>query len=352
MENTHIQWADHTFNPWIGCTKVAPGCAHCYAEADMDKRRHRVKWGPNGTRSRTTDDYWRQPLKWEKAAAFHNAEFLGREKYPRVFCGSLNDWAEDWDGPIVDAKGRQLFHHPEHVGAYQSKDVGEPPVTMDDLRRDLFSLIDKTPNLTWLLLTKRISDAKYMIPVTSNPSCTRCQGDGCDAEEWLPFSHGMAPHPCRDCIKRDNLWLGTSISDQETADAAVLELLKCRDLAAKLFLSLEPMLGPVDLSPWIETDQPDGACPVCGEIRCEHGPAIDWVIVGGESGPNARPCKLAWIEDIVGQCREAGVSCFVKQWGANAEETHGCHRKAKLRDPKGGDPSEWPERIRLREVPK
>lgn len=117
MENTKIEWADHTFNPWIGCTKVSDGCKHCYAEHLMDTRLGRVKWGPQGIRQRTSAAYWRYPLKWNK-----RLEGTGRRE--RVFCASLADVFED---------------RPE----------------LEEWRQDLYHLISETPNLDWLLLTKR-----------------------------------------------------------------------------------------------------------------------------------------------------------------------------------------------------
>ena len=165
-DNTAIEWADATFNCWIGCSKVAghPGCAHCYAEADMDLRRHRVHWGPHGTRSRTSDAYWKQPLKWDR-----QAKAVGVRK--RVFCASLADVFEDWQGPI-HGDSRPEVSSSSVAAAADSR--GRPPasvacgvgdlrlLTMDDLRRDLFALIDRTPNLIWQVLTKRPENVRRM----------------------------------------------------------------------------------------------------------------------------------------------------------------------------------------------
>ena len=85
-ENSKIEWCDHTFNPWIGCQKVSPGCDHCYAEAMMDKRYGRVQWGPHGERERTSQNNWKMPLRWAKKANGHR---------PRVFCASLADWLDN-----------------------------------------------------------------------------------------------------------------------------------------------------------------------------------------------------------------------------------------------------------------
>ena len=116
-ETTKIQWCDATFNPWIGCSKVSPGCANCYAERDFDLRKHVAKWGAGQPRHRTSVSYWKEPLKWNR-----HAPMLASGVRPRVFCGSLCDWLDD-----------------------------EVPV---EWLADLLDLIRRTPNLDWLLLTQ------------------------------------------------------------------------------------------------------------------------------------------------------------------------------------------------------
>ena len=331
MAVTTIQWADYTFNSWIGCTHVHAGCKNCYAEADMDKRRGRVAWGPNGTRSRTSEDYWKQPLKWDRAA-----KASGERR--RVFCASLADVFEDWQGPIVDARGEGL--QVDGLGAIRrlsENATGRPwlPLTMDRLRRDLFSLIDATPSLDWLLLTKRPENVRRM---------------------W----NAVDDRPAGNLQKhRKNCWLLTSVSDQPTADTMIPHLLACRDLVPVLGLSCEPLLGPVDLGlDEMFVDLDNG----------QQSPGIDWVIVGGESGPGARPMDLRWARGIVEQCKAAGVVCFVKQLGNNPKITYrelcmirpntpavdcspGTIDDFPLRDRKGGDMEEWPEALRIRQFP-
>ncbi|MGB3717157.1 MAG: phage Gp37/Gp68 family protein [Candidatus Promineifilaceae bacterium] len=219
-ENSKIEWCDHTFNPWIGCTKVSDGCKNCYAERLMDKWYGRVEWGPRGKRIRTNESYWRQPLKW-------NEQLHKDVRRLRIFCGSLCD--------VFEYKG------------------GQPELY--DWRCDLFNLINLTPNLNWLLLTKRPSLASFL------------EGD------W------------------HNIWLGTSIEDQASVDKRLPYLL--RRSADVHFLSCEPLLGPIDLSNYVFS--------------------IDWVIVGGESGPSARPMDLDWARSIRDQCQAAAVPFFMKQ---------------------------------------
>jgi len=379
-EVTSISWCDHTFNPWVGCSKVHTGCAHCYAEADMDKRRHFAQWGPNGTRVKTSEANWKKPLKWNKEA---QAEGVRR----RVFCSSLADVFEDWQGPIVNADGQVLCDvgdfnwRPEseiNRSAFPGFNAADPEfkVTMRDVRLKLFHLIDNTPQLDWLLLTKRPENIRDMWMMWN----------GVFDRDEPEIENGWWRH---------NTWIGTSVSDQSTADKAIPELLKARDLAPVLFLSVEPLLGPLDLTQWLydnccsgvrEHFNMDGEYIGSEACSCNGGPVpspeIDWVIVGGESGPNARPCNPEWIRSIVSQCKQAGVPCFVKQMGANVvtrndaiedvfgngfsgwpdpevkfnihgyrEEYQGADCRIQLRDKKGGDPIEWPEDLRVLQFP-
>lgn len=338
MENTKIQWADHTFNPWRGCTKIAPGCANCYADAQSKRNPTTLGvWGPSGTRVVASEAMWRQPLRWERAA--ETTAEVWPEDRPRVFCGSMCDVFEYWPLVVSDSNGSVVNH-------YNWKPItseGPKPATLDDVRARLFQLIDSTPNLDWLLLTKRPENVRRMVPVAAN---------------------GRDPSDPQ-YMRRDNVWIGTSIACQDDADRLIPELLKCRDLCAKLFLSVEPLLGPVDLETKHYIHDLIGVD--CHDERpISHRYGIDWVIVGGESGPHARPCNVAWIRSIVEQCHAAGVPCFVKQFGSRPiryvvtavgqdaygnVDDNGKWEAWELSDKKGGDPAEWPEDIRVREVP-
>lgn len=245
---------------------------------------------------------------------------------------------------------------------------------LDDIRRALFALIDATPWLDWLLLTKRPENIRRMWPEREcGPSIDR---------------------PLNERRMRNNVWLGTSIATQADADRNVPELLKCRDLSPVLFVSAEPLIEEVDVRPWLRNGgglhcsgcrpnrrHSDGATHQFQTI--EHpGDGIDFVVIGGESGPHARPCRPEWIRSLRDQCKAATVPCFIKQLGANVvtrndmiedtfsdgftgwpdpdveydihgfrEEFQGADCRIKLRDPKGGDTSEWPEDLRVREFP-
>ncbi|WP_440966088.1 phage Gp37/Gp68 family protein [Massilia sp. GER05] len=239
-ENSKIEWTDHTFNPWIGCTKVSPGCDHCYAERDMASRLKVVQWGPHGERVRTKPANWSKPLAWNRR---HEGFFAQHGRRQRVFCASLADVFDNQVDPAW--------------------------------RADLLELIDQTPDLDWLLLTKRIGNVTDMLP-----------------NGWL--------------MKHTNVWLGASIVNQIEADRDIPKLVALH--AAVKFLSMEPLLGPVDLR---------GNLPGERALRW-HRPMLnmlDWVIVGGESGPAARPMHPDWARDLRDQCAAAGVPFLFKQWG-------------------------------------
>lgn len=321
-ETTKIAWCRSTFNPWIGCAKVSPGCDHCYAEAQDARGRWdegRRHWGVGVPRYRTSAANWRVPLAWNRKAARERRTGLG---FWPVFCGSLcdvfdNEVPEEWRGA-------------------------------------LWELIEATPHLTWLLLSKRIGNAVKMLP-----------------RSWVT-------------TPKDNVWLGASVVNQEEADRDIPKLLKTP--AAKRFVSYEPALGPVDFDGGIydgpgylrgwhtEPRHASGCDGSCSAGRCPQPAQIqnerlDWIIIGGESsqgGKEARPFNLAWARSTIAQCRMAGVSVFVKQLGsAPFERVDDCRSlRVKdyelrwryvfpdLKDHAGADPAEWPEDLRVQEWPR
>jgi protein gp37 len=334
-ENTKIEWATHTFNPWLGCSKVSPACMNCYAERDFDHRLGQVQWGPNGTRVLTGSENWAKPLKWnrdvqrqfEVAQAQWVADCcVGTKSYPepelkqfrkRVFCASLADVFEDWQGPILNSKGERILIACNGDSYFTSGPVSNSrDLTMDVVRQRLFALIDATPNLDWLLLTKRPENIRKMWPAVGFP------GAG------VPGTLGRQLH-------LSNVWLGTSVENQEYADKRIPELLKCRDLSPVLFLSCEPLLGPIDLS-YPDSLYPDGPEYCCSGFECGcrglpiDPPAylnkafggVDWVIAGGESGPQARPSDPDWFRSLRDQCQAAGVPFLFKQWGEWVPSDH------------------------------
>lgn len=223
-KNSGIEWTDHTFNPWWGCVKVSPACENCYAETFSSRIGQKV-WGPRSPRRFFDQKHWDEPRKWSDQAAR-----AGRRA--RVFCASMAD-------------------------------VFESRRDLDPQRERLWQLILETPNLDWLLLTKRPQNASLMMP----------------------------PGWYRDPLP--NVWIGTTVEDQKRADLRIPDLLR---IPARIrFLSCEPLLGYVDLRPWISE--------------------ISWVIAGGESGACARPTHPAWFRQVRDQCGAAGVAFHFKQWG-------------------------------------
>jgi protein gp37 len=276
----------------MGCTKIAPGCTRCYAETLTKNRMGISVWGPKSRRQMTGESIWANPKKWNK-----QAQAEGRRH--RVFCASLCDVFEEFDGPVTNAKQDRLFVTYESGDfAPAAKDlpkfIGSRWVTLDDVRRRLFDLIDQTPFLDWQLLTKRPENIRKMWKSLRTGLCGEPRGIAVD----MPF--------------RGNCWLGTSISEQKSADQNIPELLKCRDLAPVLFVSYEPALGPVDFTDYLPVNPDD--FPAEWDMAPQSG--IDWLIVGGESGPGFRPMDLDWARSARDQCAAAGVPFFFKQSSA------------------------------------
>jgi protein gp37 len=325
--DTAIEWCDHTFNPWWGCQRVSPGCEHCYAEAfakrvGFNNRSQTADgqgpiraplpllWGPGSAHRFFGEKHWAEPLKWNEKAKRDGVR-------RRVFCASMADVFED------------------------REDLVEP-------REQLWDLVARTEHLDWLVLTKRPENIARMIP-------------------WGPLGTHRADPKCW-----WNVWLGTTAEDQQRADERIPELLTTP--AAVRFVSYEPALGAVDFARISRNSQglsiqalvkdgftmPDKPWAMCQVY--EH-PALDWIIVGGESGRGARPFDVEWARSTVAQCKAAGVACFVKQLGAKPFDSMQHVRvdvrskqaltsnHLSLKDRKGGDMSEWPEELRVRQFP-
>lgn len=263
----------------------------------MDHRYGRVSWGPAGTRVRTSVENWRKPIRWNKDAEQKGIRY-------RVFCASLADVFEDWQGPVLMG-GHPIMTESRVVKDGVKGDWQSRTATLDDMRADLFRLIDTTPNLDWLLLTKRPENIERMWPYAGVLKS--------ENGSKIPASVGVGH--CR-----PNVWLGTSVENQEQAEKRIPELLKCRDLAPVLFLSCEPMVGPVELRELrcgAEFDKTGLRFydALDGHSFDYDDPKIDWVIAGGESGPNARPSHPDWFRSMRDQCAAAGVPFHFKQWG-------------------------------------
>lgn len=331
-EKTGITWTDHTWNPWWGCDKVSPGCTNCYAQA-FDARVGGSNWGPGGTRRVFGDKHWNEPRAWAR-----KAEKAGVRA--RIFCASMADYLEDH--PVADANRPRLW----------------------DLIRETSCWLD------WQLLTKR-HDRLDLVPI-----------------DVRSVSWGMV-----------------SVEDQPWADKRV-PLLLASDGWKVRGVSYEPALGPVDFSPALSDrivgcahDWPVSgpAGVIFGVTRCKrcnttatqetlHATTVsglDWIVIGGESGPHARPFDVEWARSVIAQCKVANVSAFCKQIGARpmmrADSVEGRRsgdhperewpegtrfgsneadmgtewqgRRAFLRDSHGADMAEWPEDLRVRQFP-
>lgn len=225
-----IEWTDHTLNPWWGCTKVSAACDNCYAE-NLAKRYYPTNvWGHDAPRRFMSDANWNMPIGWNNGAQ-------SRGVRERVFCASMAD----------------VFEVREDLAVH---------------RKRLLTLIAGTKNLDWLLLTKRPSSIRKLLPLGYEfPS---------------------------------NVWLGVTVENQERADKQIKYLQDFPSVSVR-FLSCEPLLGPIDIRKYLKPGR--------------NGVRIDWVICGGESERGARPMNPEWAESLLKQCQDAGVPFFFKQWG-------------------------------------
>lgn len=333
-DKSGIQWTDATWNPVTGCSKVSQGCKNCYALRDWarlaaPRAKLNAYTGREFTDVRFHPERLDQPFRWRRPR--------------RVFVNSMSD----------------LFH--ENMEHHEIEKV--------------FGVMGACPQHTFQILTKRPERMRELLT-----DAAFCEMAWLEAEQHT-HAEMQWPFP--------NVLLGVSVEDQATADERIPLLLDTP--AARRFISAEPLLGPIHF--YLREN-----CSICGCIESSHPqPAPfphtyrddvhpDWVIVGGESGPGARPCDVAWIRSTVEQCRVAGVACFVKQLGARPfEQVPSIHqigsagalaainerrahipgwtlthtvdgksvffRSLSLCDRKGGDPAEWPADLRVREMP-
>lgn len=304
-KETGIQWTDATFNPWVGCQRVSPGCTNCYAET-YDRRvggamvdgSKALRWGATAPRVRTKT--WNLPLKL-------NGEAAKRGRRMRLFCSSLADVFEMPDPRVAALNAANLTRW----------------------RLELFDLIRATPLVDWQLLTKRPENVIDALLAAHDEYGRQPVSQG--LEDWIErWISGEAPR---------NVWLGTTIEDQQRCDDRLPELLK---VAARVhFVSAEPLLEAVRL-------------PEQRFARSRNH-TLDWIIIGGESGPGARVFHLDWARDLVRQSRAVGAAPFVKQLGRRPLANHpmepGAHLEVRLTDSSGGDTAEWPDDLRVREFP-
>lgn len=322
IEQSLIQWTHYTGGPFLGCSPVSPGCANCYAWELMLARlfpivrrayklagfadwETRPVWGDKATRV-LTKGFWKKALSLDRQAAKSGQRY-------RMF-PSMIDWLDTMPAGIIDQEGNKL----------------DPIAVL----ADFLDLIRRTPNLDWLLLTKRIENWLRLMGDAYAYACFQSSSEMRDLSTWLmDWRDGRPPQ---------NIWLGVTAEDQPHANERVTALLQIP--AALRFVSYEPALAPINFRGLEDADRNSF------DALTDPGPRIDWIIVGGESGPKARPFNIQWARSVVAQCQSAGVACFVKQLGSNPITEPG-PLTWPTEDPKGGDMSEWPEDLRVRQFP-
>lgn len=359
--NSSIEWTNATWNPIRGCSRVSEGCRNCYAERVAARFSGPgmpyeglavLKTGPtqNPCPQTITTAKWTGEVRFIEE---HLADPLRWRKPRRIFVNSMSD----------------LFH--EKV--------------KDSWIDRIFAVMALCPQHAFQVLTKRPERMREYL------TGAKLQGREAGRKEWIAervFGRGHISDVEKAAWPLPNVWLGVSVEDQKTADERTA-LLK-ETPAAVRFISYEPALAPVKLS--LDCGCGDykkdhengiGKCRMPNDLthgfmRCDFYRGIDWVIVGGESGPGARPFNIQWARDAIAQCKAAGVPCFVKQFGAyitsrndtgfegdtprswpmdthtedeTAEVYQGAPVRVRLKDRKGGDISEWPQDLRVREFP-
>lgn len=279
---TGISWTDHTFNGWWGCSKISRGCRFCYADKEANRFGHDGLWGVNADREEKKSP-WTDAVRWNRDA--EKAQVMAR-----TFASSMGD-------------------------------VFEKHAKLNALRTRLFALTESTPWLAWQLLTKRPENIAEMVP-----------------DRWMTWG-GWPP----------NVWVGASLEaqtyqNQTLAWDRVSPLLRL-PLAPVRFLSIEPMVGPVDLR---NIEAPNGAVidALAGDVKGPGGEVyastpsvIDWIIVGGESGTRSKIARMdpAWVASLADQAAATGTAFFYKQAGHILAAEQGLTGK-------GHDPAEWPIR--------
>ncbi len=294
MGKTSIEWTDRTWNPTRGCSRVSEGCRNCYAERQAARNLPGMKspTNPLATFAIQTSDgpRWTGKVELIKSKL---TEPLHWKKPCRVFVNSMSD----------------LFHE-----ALSNRDIARVFRTICECRG----------RHTFQILTKRAA----RLP---------------DWFAWAKLNYPGWFHPETGALDLWNTWIGVSVENQVTADERIPFLLQTP--AAIRFVSYEPALGPVDFF------HVKGVADMYAKMPDMRYVNVDWVIIGGESGPGARPFRIQWARDVIAQCKTAGVACFMKQLGAKPFDNYigyACEN-----DPnKGGDPQDWPRDLQVREFPK
>jgi protein gp37 len=344
MGASKIEWTNATWNPVRGCWIKSPGCLNCYAARDAARFA-----GPG--------------LPYEGLAYFGDGQ--------AHWTGEVRTVPEKLVEPIGWREPKMIFVN--SMSDLFHEDVPDRYISA------VWAIMAMAPRHTFQVLTKRAErlprwhkwlQGEYDGPCAQNAVLHDCLGE--IAGRYMKESDDDLVEDLLDAKwPLPNVWIGVSVEDQKRADERIPLLQKTP--AAVRFLSVEPMLGPINLTPFlgaycacgwqqIEIHEVDrkradahssGHRCRCGRMASLSHRGIDWVIVGGESGPLARPCELDWVRSIVEQCDAADVPVFVKQLGAVPHSVlHEGNTAIVLRDKKGGDPDEWPEDLRVRQFPR
>lgn len=384
-DKSSIEWTEATWNPTVGCNRVSPGCVHCYAELMAARIAGAAQAALRAGKKLTPiQEAYRLVVRWErggKTPADADDKALPRWNGEVVLVAEQLGLPLRWTRPrrVFVNSMSDLFHERlpfEAIAAVFGVMAAAPQHSFQVLTKrperalEFFGWVEaKRPALTAELVKQGGAWPKTDEYSAESALCAYCAREVLEPGDLSPFAGWPLP----------NVWLGVSAEDQTTADQRIPLLLQCP--AAVRFVSYEPALGPISWR-WSKWDdwsphprrktQSDpvirGGRPQAGAVDQFDGlRMLDWIIVGGESGPGARPFDVSWARETVRQCREAGVACFVKQLGRRPQLTftHPAGEDARPyleaasrgipswppSDPKGGDWTEWPADLRVREFP-
>ena len=353
-EQTKIAWCDSTINFWEGCTKVSPGCTHCYAEA-RDKRFTGGKlWGKGSPRRKSKSAV-------KDAMAFNRKPWIC-DGCGAAYASTIADGKFEVCDHCLQINGKSNLHR-RRVFSLSLGDWLDEEVPIGWLA-EMLDTIRQCDKVTWILCSKRWQNFKERMAFT----LIHLTGLPATPERWKFVDWIQAWVSGRN-IPTNIIGL-CSVENQESADSRIPHFLTVPLVCHGL--SLEPLLGPVELNKWIYKDSCgcDENEPEAGDgFRCKHCKdthavaELDWLIIGGESGPHARPCNVEWIRSLVDQGKVAGVPVFIKQLGAKPEGpkwsqavremgNFGRLDWSTMLDKKGGDPAEWPAELRIRQFPR
>jgi protein gp37 len=355
MGTTSIEWTDETWNPTVGCTRVSPGCKNCYAFALHDMRHDAFLAG------KTLPTQYAKPFSELQLIPDRLADPLKWKRPRRVFVNSVSDlFHEDVPDEFIDRVFAVMASASTHIFQVLTK----RPWRM----REYFERVSKEGLCSRDRYVKTLKEYHektiqgylegFTLPSPPTPELRFIYDSACEQEK-SGFRYERRPKPLGHGFSGgeyhwrkwplSNVWLGVSVEDQKRADQRIPHLLATP--AAVRFLSVEPMLGPIEFS---DVSRRSDAVKQLGRRTLE---GINWIIVGGESGPNARPFDVGWARSLRDQCKAASVAFFLKQLGSRPVTAPVCPLSCEcglhygFHDKKAGDPSEWPADLRIRQFP-